>query len=474
MSLVISRKIETAIYIVGDTRITDNYGKKLNPTRDDVIKTIILAPGVCVSFAGSKCIADKAFKSLQNYEINVVLVHFLNSHLTSLENDEYGTEYIVATCHPKSEIYEIKDGTVKTVESSWIGDIDAFKLFQSYFLATAAVDLPLIGSANFIIQMLPDHTDGNHQIYSHLLRAMRSTISDSSAPTVGGFVIPVAINKGQFDYLDYSYTMTHQIKFEFVPDGWHQIPFGTAAQGGYSMSFSAGKEIGIENPAIYFLQGKMGIFFHRRDCGLLCSELLTDVLPHQFIERAQTEFGIKIGHMFDNNIALYLNKYELEIDSSFEIEMPRELLFPIIQSKSIESLKIKGANREQSPRDKVADLIKADPTFLNKAGYLLKVAEANLLGNVNSTGWHNIFGLEIRILIKRLTYKKSILPSEYDDVKALIETNICSLDLSDKALLDDGWRPTSLLAEISPFAPNSISVFNIANESIKITEHLTW
>ncbi|SRR6266542_6581371 len=130
MSLIVARKQGNQLAIVSDTKLTypneDIKGQKNNPS-EGVIKTVIINPNLCVSFAGDIDYAEKAIKELNNN-------HSIEETIKILEKyhnrSDYKTEFLVCAGKPSPIIHKIKVNESKDVHSSWIGDIKAFSSFQ--------------------------------------------------------------------------------------------------------------------------------------------------------------------------------------------------------------------------------------------------------------------------------------------------------------------------------------------------------
>src|SRR5205814_2108714 len=103
-------------------------GKQTGHPSDGVIKTVIVNPTLCVSFAGDIEPAEDAIKQIQATDD-------LERVLTVVANSSKGnrTDFIVCTSKPDIKIFEIKNTVCIEVQHSWIGSANAFSRFQGYF-----------------------------------------------------------------------------------------------------------------------------------------------------------------------------------------------------------------------------------------------------------------------------------------------------------------------------------------------------
>src|SRR5688500_18747112 len=130
MSLIVARKSENQLSIVSDTKlIYPNHevkGLKSNPS-EGMIKSIIISPDICVSFAGNFDEAENAFKEIQAGESLDKIMEILK-RFHKLSN--YKTEFLLCYGQPEPTIYKFKNNEYGPVTSSWIGDQKAFNRFQ--------------------------------------------------------------------------------------------------------------------------------------------------------------------------------------------------------------------------------------------------------------------------------------------------------------------------------------------------------
>lgn len=301
MSLIVAHSFGKAIYIVSDTKLTHAYGGKIPPT-EGVLKSTILSPNICVSFAGQDGFADEALQSYSSgshklEHFDQIVSHFLEWHRKA----ERLTDFIIAFGSPYYSLVEIKEGVGREVTNSWIGDQSAFEKFQQHYHQHITPSKPPLGVAALKCTYVPEGDESDTLRYNQLLESMKAVVADSEIRNVGDFAIAVGYDKHRFRYIDYVDVLTHQIDFDLLPqekDGWAAIPFGTTEQGGYAFNFMSAID---ENSlaAMFFLQGNVGLVFKSSNGGLLRPlSAIKEISPLDFVEKVQAEHGVHLGCMF--------------------------------------------------------------------------------------------------------------------------------------------------------------------------------
>jgi sporulation protein YlmC with PRC-barrel domain len=193
MSLIVARKEGTKLAIVSDTKLTyENHeikGLKTVPS-EGVIKIVIINPNLCISFANVVSHAEKALKEIQS-ECNFdQAIQILTSHFHACHGK---TEFIVCSGKPEPKIYEIKARNVGEVQSSWIGDINAFNLFQECMQGIKKPKQLLQqyaqpnSNAAFVMSMdMTAETNMQVNLFSKMSSAMDEVIEEGNIDSVGG------------------------------------------------------------------------------------------------------------------------------------------------------------------------------------------------------------------------------------------------------------------------------------------------
>lgn len=292
LSLIIAKKVNNNIYILGDTRLT-KYDKK-EPVTKGVIKSLIVNSQLCVSFAGRIDYAISAVKellSIKKYEEEYLIELFLKHHNCS--NRE--TDFIVALGRPHIKIITIKDGNKTYGNNAWIGDYDAFNKFQGYF--TRQLNLTPLPQNVMNIQVNEMSHYDESEMYSKMFNSLNEVNNDVAIQYVGDFIAPIIYDQEGFHFADYTNIITHPLDFSLIPLG-SAIPFGNVEQGGYSISFTKSLHNDIPIVVIYILQAKLGIIFMSTDNGILEPNIYRNVTSLEFIKHVNTDFNIEIYTMF--------------------------------------------------------------------------------------------------------------------------------------------------------------------------------
>jgi hypothetical protein len=179
------------------------------------------------------------------------------------------------------------------VVTSWLGSAPAFDRFQGFTTAAVAPTARPANTAFIGFYRLPEGAPGEvNPLYGQLFSALHVVIEDDTVPEVGGFVVPVGLHHGRFEYMDYATVLTHPIQFDLMPSEF-AIPFGTAAQGGYAFNLMNSQTSGVAGLAVYALQGRYGVAFTPRE-GFLRPVPFRDVSPLEFEEAVASQLGLDI------------------------------------------------------------------------------------------------------------------------------------------------------------------------------------
>lgn len=141
MTLVVANKQGNNLVLVADTKLNDPSIIENNPLCS-VLKIAILHPIVQLGYAGVIHYAEKAIKEF--YDRNISDLESLVDLLSGIHTESnFQTDFILCTAVggiPK--IYVIKEGkTSRDVSSAWIGDQQAFNLYQRTFHSFDTGDL---------------------------------------------------------------------------------------------------------------------------------------------------------------------------------------------------------------------------------------------------------------------------------------------------------------------------------------------
>lgn len=287
MTLVVARQVDDEVYIVGDTKFTDD-SKSETEQYVGGLKVVLLTPGLCVAFAGDVANARKAIQGIYDksnvnlFDKNLVLDYFLQHHVASLPRSLSETTFILAFILEANnqpgkfvkEIFRIANSKINPEnETTHIGDSEAFNFFQE--ISHGAT---LINSVSTFEISKPGSTsrpnfDGS---LSTAMRAMQGVIDLPNAPNVDGYRTVVISEYDQFKYLEYVQVRGNAIRVINQTDG--RLTFGGAEEG------SDIKHIGLRSAtghgifSMYSITGRFGLIYcpEKSFQPMLCSKCSAD------------------------------------------------------------------------------------------------------------------------------------------------------------------------------------------------------
>jgi hypothetical protein len=272
MSLIVARKEGNQIAIVSDTKLTypnhEIKGQKESP-KEGILKTIILSTNLCVSFAGEIEHAENALREIENNcNFNEVVEILYKYHKIS----NHQTEFLVCSANPNPIIHKIKDNESKEVQTSWIGDRDAFNSFQESMMGTkkgtkSENQNQTKSKAGIVITEmdLSFEVDMQVNLFSKMSSAMDAVIENENIASVGGFKVTV-IYKEKFNFGKYG--KLYRGNVELFGNSSHVIGHGSANEGAYSINF-IGSSNDYKTVALHVRQGNFGLIYTRKNYGLL-------------------------------------------------------------------------------------------------------------------------------------------------------------------------------------------------------------
>jgi len=287
MTLIISRIIENKIYIESDSKITGEFVRRNNPL-DSKLKALILAPKLCLCYAGNISYAEEAYiyfveKSKNTFDWNHYLEYLLE--LNKQSND--GTDFILAGYNNNTPLlFEIKSNKINQVQQSWIGDINSFSSFQEYY------------QSEIIKNTEPKVALGN---------AFRKVLNNEISETVGGFHISVKSNDK--DYTD-SVTGNLSTVFEYTRKGeaylgrptivkiieknkFESIPSGDSSSGSYALAHFTPLPLEENCIGVHFGHGNFGVFYPPKN--LINRKVYTEVSAKEFLNKIFKDYNIKLS-----------------------------------------------------------------------------------------------------------------------------------------------------------------------------------
>lgn len=234
-------------HIYSDTKISlygaikSNWGDKTRRAveRYGLIKSIIISPNCCISFAGNNiALAHQLLETLyetKEFSEEELLYHAFKIHS---EHDPDDVEFIIclASEDGETEIISIKEHKIeRNRPSAWIGSYDAFRTLQEYRF-------------------------DNLTLSNYYSCAFTHAIYHCGDETVGGFPIHVRFDeyKKEFEYAERLVSASERI--QELLSGMQIKLGGTAAEGAYTAHFIASNEDVI----IEFEQAHVTLLYTRK------------------------------------------------------------------------------------------------------------------------------------------------------------------------------------------------------------------
>ncbi len=352
MSLVRASKSDSSLIIVSDTKLTyctdsTNQFKENHPITG-AIKSIIISPKLCICFAGEVLYAEKLLTETKEIDsVDSIINKAIDVHKLSYDNG-CQTDFIIAHCNETIELVEIKDRKAQNVETSWIGDYDAFRKYQEVYHSNNQdiIDHPGVGLS---LRKLPDnYNEQQREEYTKMFNAMKAVIDDNSVNSVGGFVVPIVFEDNNFKYNLY-YDIYRRELDNSELDG--PISFGSTELGSHSVNFYSSKKNVV---AVHWKFGNLGIVYSPNDKGMLLPEYYssTDEIDFEYV--MDSKYGISPGGSIGSDEYSYYRKahnlYNVDFNKS-----------NWLLHKAIESIAIKVGNRYKVEVQSLAQFMELNP-----------------------------------------------------------------------------------------------------------------
>lgn len=255
MTLAVARFFDNKkdLIIKSDTRLTFEEKQSLHKSTalrplNGNLKTVILTPRLCLSYAGNVSFANELIKDFylslyqkcNSYE--VFLEEILNVHKKS--NSE--TDFLMAFAGPEqSRIDKISNGKIESgLTTGWIGDYNAFKDYQKYYHTedeTLTTDRKMFNAFDRLLSDTKSETVGDYHITAYLDFEMLN----NNAPIF------------LYDY--HSNLKPHDQRIE--ANTQTAIYPGTPDVGGYGVCYLRTLSRSSHGVALYFPEGRYGLFF---------------------------------------------------------------------------------------------------------------------------------------------------------------------------------------------------------------------
>lgn len=278
MTLIVAKNIDGKIQIESDSRITDPNVVRANPL-NGFIKLIIYVPEISIAYAGDVKYAEEAIDivyKLRLNNLNTLVGLLMASHLKSGGE----TDFIIATLiKGTSNLIKISSGRmVDKLQTAWIGDINAFELFQKNF------------------HELKGKEEENVNIFSG---AFKKTIENESLESVGDFQISVLTTDNNshkvpvFMYQERMELISGATQKQTIPAGESvALSFGNASTGSFGVSYFTATDLYKQAIGIYFSEGNFGLLFFPLEG--LTNIKFSELTAQEFIDQIKKEYGISM------------------------------------------------------------------------------------------------------------------------------------------------------------------------------------
>ncbi len=250
--------------ILSDTKIIDqDQGKSC--ILGGALKTVILDPSLCISYAGNALVGIKALRDLPKGTLKEKTDYLLKIH----NENSAATDFLICSLEPP-QIIEIKKGKASEVSASWIGDIDAFELYQKYFHESEQTEDP-----KFYEMYSPEIREGMI-LKKRMESAIQKVIDDANIKSVGDFLVRVEPLSDGFRYWEQAYAANLKPVIGNTKALQSLTTATDTTTGGYNYSLLVPKKAGIGAIGIYFLQGSLGALFYPIHKPILTTPLAID------------------------------------------------------------------------------------------------------------------------------------------------------------------------------------------------------
>lgn len=276
MTLVVGIRFGARFQIQSDSLITHRDAVRPN-TVPGRLKSVVLHPLLCVSFAGS---ADVGIDAVRNLGVTPDSQfdpqHVLDSLKESHDRSRDSVDFLVCSLAQESGFTKISGGTVaQGGDRYWIGDPDAVNEFQARFEATQP----------------PQGAPEEFADLSRSLQAFNSLLREHSLPTVGGFGFRAASSESGFRYMEGA---TAFYPSQSIPSGISTtLKFGGPAHGGFAYSVLVPAQPGQPALGVHLFQGRLGYLYLplERDDAVE----YTDVSHEEFRRRVLADHAVDIN-----------------------------------------------------------------------------------------------------------------------------------------------------------------------------------
>ncbi|TPG38386.1 hypothetical protein [Flavobacterium pectinovorum] len=281
MTLVIGRIAQGSLRIESDSKITDpNIVSNRNSIFSGLLKTIILHPKLCISYAGSVDTAQQAIE--QVYKLNELSIDKVRKLLLEINRESnYETDFLIGALENQALLYKIAKGEIEpSNQHHWIGDTSGFNMFQKNFI-------PNLKS-----------TDWKH-IMEIQSQAFEEVISSGTIDSVGGFHITVHTTAKGLEYLMKMSFIGGQ-PISMLIEGNQSVPvmIGDAKTGAFAYSYLISSDSFQPAIGIHFPIGNFGTLYYPRFTRQIL--IFKDVDPFEFAKKVKDDYKLDLTGIVKN------------------------------------------------------------------------------------------------------------------------------------------------------------------------------
>jgi len=232
MSLVVVRVVGSELYGLADTMVSSPSAPQ-NPYTEGVAKLLILDQRRLVGFAGEFQNVGDVVEGLTADLQDAELLKLLQERSRPNKLD-----FVVGFLSPSPEVAKISRGEVERGSTAWIGEAEAFELYQRHFHSAVEEAPPAGEHLELNIQKVPELSENvpapSAEQYSAMFAAFKRVLDGGLINSVAGFVLPVITDRGRLKHPYYFTTWNGQPK---MPPPGESIPFGEVEDGAFSVNF---------------------------------------------------------------------------------------------------------------------------------------------------------------------------------------------------------------------------------------------
>lgn len=275
MTLVVCRKDNEDVFIHSDSKVLDEFGPsnerslRQNSMLGGLLKTVILHPHICLSFAGSSphatdFLRDFFKEDIGNWNTPRLIEKLLSIHQAS----SHQCEFILCEVVERSpRISVIKNGSISINQvSAWIGSQPAYNSFQAAFHSSDA-SIPLNERMRGAFRVVLEDETISEVGHFHIEAYLEHNITNTGNAGGGPDSVFLYDFKSEWD--------TGNQVFHLPGNARTALSMGDAAHGAYGISYFRSLSTKRHGVAMHFPHANLGL--------LMCPQIDCEkaiVFPH--------------------------------------------------------------------------------------------------------------------------------------------------------------------------------------------------